>query len=116
MFNNNFTYSGTRKDIDWSGYTLSQVDVEERESFYYRYKINENDKTFELVNSFAVPYSAYVSSVQPVDEHYVVCSGSQRLFGEYDSEGKLIRQYQSKLEQYIYRTFKYTFDGIWFSK
>lgn len=116
MFNNNFTYSGTRKDIDWSGYTLSQVDVEERESFYYRYKINENDKTFELVNSFAVPYSAYVSSVQPVDEHYVVCSGSQRLFGEYDSEGKLIRQYQSQLEQYIYRTFKYTFDGIWFSK
>lgn len=61
MFNNNFTYSGTRKDIDWSGYTLAQVDVEERDSYYYKYKINENDKTFELVDSFAVPYSGYVS-------------------------------------------------------
>ena len=116
MFNNNFTYSGTRKDIDWSGYTLSQVPVDERKSYYYRYKINENEKTFELVDSFEVPYSAYVSDAQQVDENYVVCSGAQKLFGEYDAEGNLIRSYQSSLEQYIYRTFKYDFEGVWFSK
>ncbi len=115
LFNNNMTYSGTRRDIDWSGYTLAQVPEDERSSYYYEYKINENDKTFELVDSFEVPYSGYVSSVQQVGDNQVICSGAQKLFGEYDSEGNLLRQYKSAKEQYIYRTFKYTFDGIWFA-
>ena len=116
MFNNNFTYSGTRKDIDWSGYTLSQVPVEQRKSYYYKYKINENEKTFKLVDSFEVPYSAYVSSVQKLDDNFIICSGSQKLFGEYDNEGNLLREYQQEKEQYVYRVFKYTFDGIWFTE
>ena len=115
MFNNNFTYSGTRKDIDWSGYTLAQTPEDEKYSYYYKYKINETEGTFELVDSFEVPYSAYVSNVQKVGDHYIVCSGAQKIFGEYDSEGNLIREFKQEKEQYLYRTFKYAFDGIWFS-
>ena len=116
MFNNNLAYSGTRKDIDWSGYTLSQIPVDKRKSYYYEYEVNEKKKTFKLVSSFAVPYSGYVSSTEQVGNHYVICSGSPKVFGEYDKNGKLLKQYQISGDRHLYRTFKYTFNGIWFSK
>ena len=116
MFNNNLTYSGTRKDIDWSGYTLSQVPVEERNSYYYEYKVNEKEKTFELVKSFAVPYSGYVSSTEQVGNNYIVCSGSPKVFGEYDNEGNLLKEYKISGDRHLYRVFKYTFEGSWFAK
>ena len=116
MFNNNLAYSGTRPDIDWSGYTLAQIPVEKRHSYYYEYEVDENKKEFRLVKSFAVPYSGYISSSEQVGAHYVVCSGSARVFGEYDKNGKLLAQYETSDQRAIYRAFKYNFKGIWFAK
>ena len=44
-------------------------------SHYYKYLVNEKDRTFELVSEFDVPYSGYVSSVQEIGKTIVVDSG-----------------------------------------
>lgn len=116
MFHNNLTYSSTRPDINWSSYTDSQVPEKKRFSYYYEYEVNEKEKTFKLIKSFPVPYSGYVSSTQNINQHYVICSGSKKVFGEYDINGKLLTEYQVTGERHLYRTFKYSFQNFWFSK
>ena len=37
------------------------------------------------------------------------------VFGEYDEEGTLIRQYKYKCTMQNYRTFKYDYQGFWFA-
>lgn len=116
MFHNNLTYSSTRPDIDWSGYKDSQIPEKERFSYYYEYEINEKEKNFKLIKSFPVLYSGYVSSTQKINDHYIICSGSQKVFGEYDTNGKLLTEYQVSGDRHLYRTFKYSFQNFWFSK
>lgn len=116
LFNNNFTYSATRPEIDWSNYTLAQGKKEDKNSYYYEYKINETEKTFELVESFPVPYSQYVSNIQKLDNHYIVCPGMQNMFLEYDQNGEVIKEFKQQKSTIIYRTIKYDFTDFWFSE
>ena len=82
---------------------------------YYKYLVDENAGTYELVDSFDVPYSGYVSSVQDMEHNTVVDSGFAGIFGEYDEEHRLIRQFTMEKEKFIYRVFKYDFEGYYFS-
>lgn len=116
LFNNNFTYSATRPEIDWSNYTLAQGKKEDKNSYYYEYKINETEKTFELVESFPVPYSQYVSNIQKLDNHYIICPGMQNMFLEYDQNGEVIKEFKQQKSTIIYRTIKYDFTDFWFSE
>ena len=62
MFDNNFGYSKTRKDYDWTVNEGIQTSITEgTTSYYYQYLVDENEGTYTLVNSFEVPFSAYVS-------------------------------------------------------
>ena len=79
----------------------------------YIYRIDENARTYALVSSFDVPYSSIVSNASPCGDNWVVNSGVAMVFGEYDSEGKLIRQYTYNCTMQNYRTFKYDMT-IWF--
>lgn len=66
--------------------------------------------TYSLVQSFEVPFSAYVSSAQEYEENIIVDSGMAGVFGEYDSDGNLLQQFEMKLaEKYMYRVYKYDF-------
>ena len=116
MFNNNFTYSATRPKINWSNYTLAQGKKENKNSYFYQYKIKETEKTFELVNSFPVPYSQYVSNIQKLDHHYIICPGMQNMFLEYDQNGTIIKEFKQQKSTIIYRTIKYDFTNFWFSE
>lgn len=110
MFNNNFGLSESR-EFSWDeieGMETSMTDGQN--SYFYKYLVDENKGTYQLVQSFKVPFSAYVSSVQEYNGNIVVDSGMAGLFGEYDSEGRLIREFEMKLaKNYIYRVYKYDF-------
>lgn len=125
MFNNNYGVSATQ-DYDWTQidgiYTtsMSQMTTEEianASSYYYKYLVDENAGTYELVKSFAVPYSSFISSVQEIGDTIVVDSGGQGIFGEYTQDGTLLKQFKMKINKYmIYRVYKYDFDGFYFNK
>lgn len=125
MFNNNYGVSATQ-DYDWTQidgiYTtsMSQMTAEEianASSYYYKYLVDENAGTYELVKSFAVPYSSFISSVQEIGDTIVVDSGGQGIFSEYTQDGTLLKQFKMKMNKYmIYRVYKYDFDGFYFNK
>lgn len=117
MFDNNIGISETRPDYDWSsiGLKVSSA-VDGKNSKYYKYLVDENEGTFELVDSFKVPYSRYVSSAQEIGDNVLVDSGLKGTFTGYDADHKAIVTYKMNYEKFIYRVFKYKFDGFYFEK
>jgi len=95
MFDNNIGISETRPDYDWSsiGLKVSSA-VDGKNSKYYKYLVDENEGTFELVDSFKVPYSGYVSSAQETGDNVLVDSGLKGTFTEYDADHKAIVTYK----------------------
>lgn len=117
MFNNNFGYSSTNTAYDWNQLNIpTEVKAEDAVSKYYKYLVDESKGTYELVDTFDVPYSPYVSSVQNIGGNTVVDSGMAFNFQEYDSDHTLIRSFTMEGEKYIYRVYKYTFDGFYFNQ
>ena len=117
MFNNNFGYSKTRKDYDWTVNEGIQTSITKgTTSYYYQYLVDENKGTYTLVKSFEVPFSAYVSSVQNLGEHILVDSGIAGLLSVYDSDGNLEEQFSiKKNDRFIYRIYYYDYKGFYFS-
>lgn len=126
LFNNNFGSSQTNTDYDWSqiegtnlvgNFAMKKEQLQAAHSYYYKYLVDEKAGTYSLVESFEVPYSAYVSSAQEIGDNVVIDSGFQGIFGEYTSDGTLLKQFKMKLNDYmIYRVYKYDFDGFYFNK
>lgn len=114
MFNNNFTSSRTRQDIDWSFIEGAGTYTKGDNSYYYKYLVDEKEGTYDLVDKIAIPYSSIVSSVQEYENNIVSSSGMSTCFNEYDSDGNLIRQFNYDAEKYAYRVFKYSFIGFYF--
>lgn len=115
LYNNNYWSLNSRDftlevadsvgtDLYGAGDETSQV---------YIYRIDENARTYSLVSSFDVPYSSIVPNASLCGDNWVVNSGVAMVFGEYDSEGNLIRQYTYNCTIQNYRTFKYDMT-IWF--
>ena len=117
MYDNNYYANSTRTD-DYEPVLPESVSTDlmgdEKPSHVYWYLVDENAGTYELVNSFDVPYSSIVSSVQIAGDNYVVNSGVSNVFGEYDSEGNMIRQFKYECTMQGYRVMKDTFEGYWF--
>ena len=117
MFDNNFGYSKTRKDYDWTVNDGIQTSITEgTTSYYYQYLVDENEGTYTLANSFEVPFSAYVSSAQNLGDHIVVDSGIAGLLSIYDTDGNLEQQFSiKKNDRFIYRIYYYDYKGYYFS-
>lgn len=125
LYDNNYHAISTRDDLDIDvdssvgtglyndGNDVSRVLV---------YFVDENEGTFELVESFDVPYSSIVSNAQDLAGVYgetgnwVVNSGVANVFGEYDDSGNLIREFSYNCTLQGYRTFKYELSGFWFAE
>ncbi|WP_130869016.1 aryl-sulfate sulfotransferase [Intestinimonas massiliensis (ex Afouda et al. 2020)] len=117
LFNNNY-WSLNSRDFDMDvadsvGTGLYKTGDETSQVYIYR--IDENNRTFSLERSFDVPYSSIVSNGSPCDgsDNWVVNSGVAMVFGEYDPDGVLIREYAYECSMQNYRTFKYDMT-IWF--
>ena len=117
MFNNNIGKSFSRPDYDWNYYfdEITDHGTKGYRSFYYKYFVDENNKSYDLVQSYEVEYSGYVSSTQHIGDNHVVDSGQAFIFSEYDSDGNVIRKFDLTPEgKYCYRVFKYTFYDFYF--
>lgn len=119
LYNNNYWALSSRDDFelevaDTVGRDLYQT--KDESSWVYVYEINEKERTFSLTFSFEVPYSSIVSngSRYGTDHHWIVNSGVSQVFGEYDQEGNLIREFSYDCTLQNYRTFKYSMEGFWF--
>lgn len=119
LYNNNNTVSTTRPEYDWSAddnyrNTGVSINANGAQSSYYKYLVDETERTFTLIDTIEVPYSGYVSSVQEYQGNIVIDSGSELTTWEYDSEGNMIQQLNIVGNYWVYRTFKYDFAGYWF--
>ncbi len=112
LFNNNSTIMDSRIDI-----SLAEIadKTAGKTSKYMKYLVDEKTNSYKLVESFDVPYSAYVSSVQNYQNHIIVDSGQQATFAEYTNSGKLIQRFTQKTDtKYLYRVYKYNFKNYYF--
>ena len=122
LYNNNLGFIESRPDFDWTVIDGVGTAYDSKvSSSYYRYLVDENERTFELVKRFALPYSAYVSDVQhtgagTLDQTVVFCSGMAGTFGERTADGEKIATYEIRLNnKYVYRVMKYDFKGFYFA-
>ena len=112
FFNNNSTIMDSRIDI-----SLAKIadKTAGKTSKYIKYLVDEKTNSYKLVESFDVPYSAHVSSVQNYQNHIIVDSGQQATFAEYTSSGKMIQRFTQKIDtKYLYRVYKYDFKNYYF--
>ena len=118
-YNNNYWSNSSRDyepELDASVGTGFYDDGDDQ-SWVYVYEIDENAGTFTLTESFPVPYSSIVSNAAPAGDtdNWVVNSGVANVFGEYDPDGTLIRQFDYECSMQGYRTFKLSLAGFWFA-
>lgn len=114
MYNNNYAASRTRPDFNWEPFVGAGNYTEGEASKYYKYLVDENNKTFTLVDSFDTDYSSIVSSIQQVNKNIVTSSGMDNSFSEFDSNHVLIKKFNYSSKKYAYRVFKYNFNNFWY--
>ena len=118
MFDNNYYANSTRTDgyePELSDSVSTELMGSDLPSHVYFYLVDENQKTYDLVWGYDVSYSSIVSSVQIRNDNYVVNSGVAKIFGEYDQEGKMIREFSYESDFQGYRVMKGDFTGYWFA-
>ena len=117
MYDNNYWSLSTRDGYDPEladrvSTSLTSGDASDLTVFL----VDDNAMTFSLVEQHAVPYSAIVSNAQEIGGNFVVNSGVAHQFGEYDSDGNLIRAFDYDCMMNGYRVMKGDFVGYWFQE
>lgn len=116
FYNNNNTVCSTR-DYDYSldsSYYDTGVGSDGENSYYDKYLIDENNRTFSLVERISVTYSGYVSSVQELGDNILIDSGGAFEASEYDNNNQLIQTVKGTGATWWYRVFKYDYVDYWF--
>ena len=71
--------------------------------------------TTNLVKAAPVKWDQEIVYHQPSAQAVVINSGVANVFGEYDAQGKMIRQYAYECSFQGYRVMKDDFSGFWFA-
>lgn len=116
FFNNNNAVISTR-DYDYTqDGCYSAALKEEKNSYYEKYLVDENNRTFTLIEQIPVEYSGYVSSVQNYKGNKIIDSGQPFTTAELDSKNEVIQTITGTGSTWWYRVFKYDFKGFWFAE
>ena len=118
MFNNNSAIMNSRTNFSWANYPNSggATTSSDYQSSYYKYLVNENTGSYQLVKKISLPYSPFISSVQTKDNNVVTDSGMTATFAEYDADGNLIQSFETTgSTKFIYRVYKYDFNNFYFA-
>lgn len=118
MFNNNSAIMNSRTNFSWDNYPNSggATASNDYQSSYYKYLVNENTGSYQLVKKISLPYSPFISSVQTKDNNVVTDSGMTATFAEYDTDGNLIQSFETTgSTKFIYRVYKYDFNNFYFA-
>lgn len=113
MFNNYFGSAATLPSFDWGLYP-NVGSFTKGTSYYSKFLVDEEERSYKMVQQFALPYSSIVSSVQQLGENIPFSSGMSKTFGEYDKNGTLIKSFEYEADKYSYRVMKYDFKGMFF--
>lgn len=111
MLNNNYAYSTMVPGVKWSKFTnAGSKHRVASNSYYYEYLVDEKAGYFGLKRSYGLPYTAQGGNVFWNGTNTIANSMGEKVFGEYDSTGKLIREFSLK----AYRVYKYDMKSIWY--
>ncbi|MGN0144170.1 MAG: aryl-sulfate sulfotransferase [Clostridium sp.] len=112
FYNNNTGVSSYYPDYEW---VQPRSEDNDSPSMYYKYLIDENEKTYSLVKEIVLPPSRYISSVQEYKNHIITDSGQSYTICEFDSNDELIAQFTIEEKMWgLYRTFKHDFNNFYF--
>ena len=117
MFNNNFGNTPTRKDFNYEDIGIKNTTLEEGDnSYYYVYKVDVANKTYELVKNIKVDYSPLSGSTKELGNgNTLISAGDKGIIYEFDSDNNLIMKYNIKSNKNkIYRVDKITFNNYYF--
>ncbi len=114
MLNHNYGNSKTRKDIKW--FQIEGVGTNKKEassSKYYEYLVTEGEASYMLTNNFSVPYSRE-GNLYSYNDHFIVNAQDEKMLGEYDKEGNLIRGLTYKKKSMLYKIQKHDMKSFWY--
>ena len=117
FYNNNYGKANSKPEKDYKNINIKNTTTPFNgdKSYYYVYKVNEYDKTFEKVNEIEVDYSGIVSNIQLLGDNTIINSGTKGTFYEYDKNNNLIKKYKIKTNNnFVYRVIKYDFTKFYF--
>ena len=110
LYNNNTGVSSHYPDYDWNEAKDINTD-----SMYYKYLVDENEKTYSLIKKIDLLPSRYISSVQEYKNHIIADSGQNYTIYEFDSKDELIAKFLIEEKMWgLYRCFKYDFNNFYF--
>lgn len=114
IFNCNYGNWPTRKSFKWSAFEgVGTKKKKAKNSYYYKYLVNEKAGTYDLIESFDLTYTKENGSVQPYKNNLILNQGAIKSFSEYDKHGLLIQTF-SYQEKDIKHVIKYDMKGFWF--
>lgn len=87
-----------------------------RNSFYYRYLVNEEKMTYSLENAMELPYSSDGGNTSVNQGYLVTASADDGSFEEYNPDGYKLASFAFKDGKKAYRVFKHSMKGSWFTK
>ncbi len=116
LYDSNYGKSSSR-DFNYNDIGIKNTDYKGDNSYYYVYKVNEEEKSFELVDSIELDYSM-IGNTKKLDKGNILSNiGSKGIFLEYDKDHNLIRKYKAKVNKnYIYKIDKLSFNNFYFEE
>ena len=87
-----------------------------RNSFYYKYMVNEEKMTYSLENAMELPYSSDGGNISLNQGYLIAASTGEGGFEEYNPDGYRLASFTFKDGKTAYRVFKHSMKGSWFTK